>query len=133
MKIELSNDLRTEVKRVRAALLAIQTASLTAPLPSGHLAEPAATLGKILDFYFTAVERCYADANAEFYRDWPLAMEAGRKTPASLNVLGLRIMAHKKRDEQATAGNVNFFIEYFDKALAGCVNLSDTPLVNQPK
>lgn len=133
MKIELPNDLRTEVKRVRAALLAIHAASRVTPLPSGHLTEAAATLGKVSDFYLAAVERCYAEATEQFYRDWPMAMEAGRRTPAYQYVLGLRIMAHKKRDEQATEGNVSLFIEYFDKALGGCVNLSAPPIVNQPK
>ena len=127
MKIELPNDLREEVQRVKAALIASQARARLAPFPSGHLAESAATLGKVMDFYLAAVERCYAETNAEFYRDWPLAMEAARNTPAYRAVLGMRITAHRKITEEATVGNIQQFCETFEKALGGLVNLNDAP------
>jgi hypothetical protein len=125
MKIKLPNELREEVERVRAGMNPNLPAQQVASLPDNYLATPADLLGKVLDFYLAACDRCYADLNEEFYRDWPLAMEAGRKTPAYQQVLMLRIMVYKKQKERATAGNIQLFYGLFEKALNGQINLND--------
>jgi hypothetical protein len=128
MKIKLPNALRQAVQAANSELepkLAFSQIQI-AKLPADFLAKPAAVLGDVADFYLAAIERAFADATDEFYRDWPAALEIGRQTPAWRAASFPRIAARKKATEPVTPGALQFFIDQFNKALAGQVNLNDS-------
>jgi len=114
MKIEIPNDLRTEV--VYAA------ESLNAP-DAQQFKSAVQVAQRTIAFYQKRLPEIYADHVAVFYRERKHALEAGQQADACASIQGWRNHAHAMETEAATPENIAWLKRIFACALAGQLHL----------